>query len=72
MMSSKRYTDEFKKEAIKQVTERGYPASEVARRLGVTTHSLYACPRFFHRHLYRFATVQTGDNIAFSLEPPQG
>jgi transposase len=42
MMSSKRYTDEFKKEAIKQVTERGYPASEVARRLGVTTHSLYA------------------------------
>jgi len=42
MMSSKRYTDEFKKEAIKQVTERGYPASEVARRLGVSTHSLYA------------------------------
>lgn len=41
-MSSKRYTDEFKQEAIKQVTERGYPASEVARRLGVTTHSLYA------------------------------
>jgi len=42
MMSSKRYTDEFKKEAIKQVTERGYPASEVSKRLGVTTHSLYA------------------------------
>lgn len=41
-MSSKRYTEEFKQEAIKQVTERGYPAAEVARRLGVTTHSLYA------------------------------
>lgn len=41
-MSGKRYTNEFKKEAIKQVTERGYPASEVARRLGVSTHSLYA------------------------------
>jgi len=41
-MSNKRYTDEFKQQAIKQVTERGYPAAEVARRLGVTTHSLYA------------------------------
>lgn len=41
-MSSKRYTDEFKAEAVKQMTERGYPASEVARRLGVSTHSLYA------------------------------
>lgn len=35
-MSSKRYTDEFKQEVIKQETERGYPAAEVARRLGVT------------------------------------
>ena len=41
-MSAKRYTDEFKAEAIKQITERGYPVSEVAERLGVTTHSLYA------------------------------
>jgi transposase len=38
-MSSKRYPDEFKIEAVKQVVELGYP---VARRLGVTTHSLYA------------------------------
>lgn len=41
-MSSKRYADEFKNEAVKQITERGYPASEVARRLGVSSHSLYA------------------------------
>jgi transposase len=41
-MSSKRYTDEFKIEAVKQVTERGFSVSEVAQRLGVTTHSLYA------------------------------
>lgn len=41
-MSSKRYTDEFKTEAIKQVTERGYSVREVSERLGVTTHSLYA------------------------------
>ena len=28
-MSGKRYTDEFKDEAIRQVTERGHPAREV-------------------------------------------
>lgn len=39
-MSSKRYTDEFKIEAVKQVTERGYSLREVATRLGVTTKSL--------------------------------
>lgn len=41
-MTSKRFTDEFKAEAVKQVTERGYP---VAERLGVSSHSLYAWPR---------------------------
>jgi transposase len=40
-MSGKRYTEEFKVEAIKQITERGRPVAEVASRLGVTSHSLY-------------------------------
>ena len=40
-MSSKRYTSEFRAEAIRQVTERGYPVQEVAQRLGVSTYSLY-------------------------------
>jgi len=42
MNSSKRYTEEFKIEAIKQITERGYSVADVAERLGTTTHSLYA------------------------------
>jgi transposase len=41
-MSGKRFTEEFKKEAVKQVTERGYSVVEVSQRLGTTTHSLYA------------------------------
>ena len=41
-MSGKRFTEEFKKEAVKQVTQRGYSVAEVAERLGTTTHSLYA------------------------------
>ena len=40
-MSGKRFTEEFKKEAIKQITERGYSVVEVAERPGTTTHSLY-------------------------------
>ena len=41
-MSSKRYPDEFKIEAVRQVTDRGQSVAQVADRLGVTTHSLYA------------------------------
>ena len=42
MSSSKRYPEEFKIEAVKQVTEKGHSVAEVASRLGTTTHSLYA------------------------------
>ena len=35
-MKGKRYTEEFKKEAVKQVTETGYSVSDVAKRLGAT------------------------------------
>ena len=41
-MSAKRYPEEFKIEAVKQIVDRGYPVAEVAKRLDVTTHSLYA------------------------------
>ncbi len=33
-MSGKRYTDEFKIEVVKQVTERGHSVADVAERLG--------------------------------------
>ena len=46
-MFGKRYTEEFKIEAIKQVTERGHPATAVAARLGVSSHSLYQWARRF-------------------------
>lgn len=41
-MSGKRYPEEFKIEAVKQVVDRGYSVTDVAKRLDVTTHSLYA------------------------------
>lgn len=41
-MSSKQYPEEFKIEAVTQVTFAGHSVVEVAQRLGTTTHSLYA------------------------------
>ncbi len=41
-MSKQRYPEEFKIEAVKQVTDEGHSVAEVANRLGMTTHSLYA------------------------------
>ena len=40
-MTRQRFTPEFKAEAIKQITERGYSVKDVSERLGVSDHSLY-------------------------------
>ena len=41
MSKGKRYTQEFKEAAVKQITERGYSVAEVAERLGICTKTLY-------------------------------
>ncbi|EOI9190858.1 transposase [Salmonella enterica subsp. enterica serovar Typhimurium] len=41
-MSDKRYPEEFKIEAVRQVVERGHSVSSAATHLDITTHSLYA------------------------------
>ena len=41
-MSATRYTDEFRREAVRQCTAGGHSAREVAKRLGISPHSLYA------------------------------
>ncbi|WP_101209412.1 IS3 family transposase [Pseudomonas sp. 43NM1] len=41
-MSNQRYPEEFKIQAVNKVTEKKLPVSEVAARLGVSVHSLYA------------------------------
>jgi len=40
-MSGQRYSPEFKEEAVRQVTQRGYSVQDVAKRVGVSAHSLY-------------------------------
>ena len=40
-MGKPRFTEDFKIDAIKQITERGHSVVDVSKRLGVSTHSLY-------------------------------
>ena len=40
-MKNQPYPEEFKLEAVKQITERGHKVAEVSARIGVSQHSLY-------------------------------
>ncbi|ETX14762.1 transposase [Roseivivax halodurans JCM 10272] len=53
-MSSSRFSDAFKGDAVAQITERGYPVREVSGRLQVSPHSLYAWKK-------KFATASPGE-----------
>ena len=48
-MSGAKFTDEFKRDAVAQVVDRGYPVREVAERLGVSTKSIYTWQKQFSR-----------------------
>ncbi|CAM3955061.1 Transposase [Paracidovorax anthurii] len=41
MTSKQPYPEEFKIEAVKQITERGHWVADVSARIGVSQHSLY-------------------------------
>ncbi|MBL1320210.1 MAG: transposase, partial [Methylophaga sp.] len=40
MSKGKRYTQEFKTVAVKQITDRGYSVADVSERLGISTKTL--------------------------------
>ena len=46
-MSKVNFSDDFKRDAVAQITERGYLVAEVSERLGVSKHSLYAWRKKF-------------------------
>ena len=48
-MGSNFYSDDFKRDAVAQITERGYPVREVSDRLGVSAYSLYAWKKKFSK-----------------------
>jgi transposase len=48
-MGKAKFSDDFKRDAVHQIVVRGYPVAEVSRRLGVSTHSLYAWVKKFSK-----------------------
>jgi transposase len=49
MMGKGNFSDDFKRDAVLQITERGYPVAEVSQRLGVSQHSLYEWKKKFSK-----------------------
>jgi transposase len=49
MMGNARFSDDFKRCAVRQTTEWGYPVAEVSQRLGVSQHSLYEWQKKFSK-----------------------
>ena len=46
-MGNVKFSDDFKRDAVHQIVDRGYPVAEVSQRLGVSPHSLYAWKKRF-------------------------
>lgn len=46
-MGKSNYSEDFRRDAVHQITVRGYSVREVSRRLGVSTHSLYKWMKLF-------------------------
>jgi transposase len=72
-MGNARFSEDFKRDAVhplscsgllanheKKITVRGYPVAEVSKRLGVSTHSLYAWVKKYSKS----AEVNTNDDHA--------
>jgi transposase len=49
-MSGKRYAEEFKIAAVKQLAQRWLPTSEIAKRLGISAHSLRVWAKLYGLH----------------------
>ena len=48
-MGKPRFTDDFKRDAARPITEWGYPVAEISQRLGVSLHSLYEWRKTFSK-----------------------
>lgn len=46
-MGKGNFSDDFKRDAVRQITDQGYSVKEVCERLGVSTYSLYAWKKKF-------------------------
>lgn len=55
-MRKSNFSEDFKRDALRQMTARGYPVAEVCQRLGVSQHLLYDWQKRFGASIGRPAT----------------
>ncbi len=69
-MSRRRYTEEFKVAAVRQATVEGHSVPEVAKRLGMTTKSLYDWKKLYGESPERAAQIKAeqADNSRLKKE----
>ena len=60
-MGKANFSDEFKRDAVAQITERGYRVAEVSQRLGVSQHN---------QHVHPVSPVVRWYCYAVALSPP--
>lgn len=63
-----RFTDEFKIQAVKQVTEQGYTVASVAKNLGISTNSLYNWMKRFGENSEHYRQTNEQDARIRELE----
>lgn len=56
-MGQPKFSEDFKQDAIHQITVRGYAVREVSDRLGVSTHSLYKWMKLYSPAAAKASTV---------------
>ena len=59
-MGNAKFSNNVKRDAVHQITVRGYPVAEVSKRLGVSAHSLYAWVKKYSKS----AEVNSNDDHA--------
>jgi transposase len=67
-MAGERYTEEFKIAAVKLVTDNGYSIADVAKRLGVTTKSLYTWRDRYGESAEQYQAKQTSNEALRKLK----
>lgn len=56
-MGKPNFSEDFKRDAVHQITVRGYSVREVSAHLGVSTHSLYKWMKMYARAASQAASV---------------
>lgn len=68
-MGKPKFSEDFKRDAVHQISVRGYAAREVSERLGVSTHSLYKWLKMYAKPASQASSVdQEAENRRLKRE----